>query len=355
MLTLIWFILLCHSVLATAFSILDRNKQQLFLSRINGSSTVERLAVRDRDGPMKDSNDVIPLSVGDAVQIVYTVRVIVDGRVVCENPLEPTLLQVEPQSFLEETNYVQNSGSVTPKVYSPANPFQFIPWAAGQTNVIMQGIGCGYSWTFDDVVYVNGPTISLDASTNCPNGPEYQVNGGYLAWAAPGKEYGCQIVFRILNSLRRPADFGVMNLLTTTQNYLIIDGLTRNFVDVVDTTLLDEPQGSIAYPATDGDVGTLDTAVLRFTDAPSTTVGSLCFTTPSDRIARNWNSIGFELHFQTFILQDWDKGAGTDRAQIPIGSPVVEWAIRAQADCNPTATPRCTVNAQQSRLIQAPE
>ena len=46
----------------------------------------------------------------------------------------------------------------------------------------------------------------------------------------------------------------------------------------------------------------------------------------------NLKAIGYELSFQTFVLQDWDKTNEPDIKQTPIGGDsIIEWAIHAEA------------------------
>jgi hypothetical protein len=176
-----------------------------------------------------------------------------------------------------------------------------------------------------------------------------------LEWATNNSPSGCRINFQITNTLQRSASFGVVNLLTHTTNYLIINGQQVPFVNAP-TTVLDafgDAPYEIANPRTDGDLAPGDTATLAFTDAPSTKLGKGCWRSPSVTDGQ-YESIGYILSFQTFVLQDWDKANNPDIMQTPIGgSPVVEWAIQAQADLNP-ANKKWVVNSAVSSLLKAP-
>ena len=299
--------------------------------------------------------DTYNVNVGDNLGITYMVQVLEDGVVVCEQNLQPTgPPSVEPPtSLLQATNYNLDTGSVIPNTFAPSNPFEFVPWYGGEVNIVMEGLGCEEYypgvWTVESTLVVAEAQVTPN-NLGCPVQPF--LEDGYLRWGP----YDSHVMsFDIDNQLQRAASYGVVQTITEMATYIISDGHYFCVTRGPTAPILDLLQDTVAYPTLDIQNGTSN--FLDFLDGPAVILGSGNWTSPSTNDGK-YQSVGFVVKFQTFVLQDWDKNMEMAAVQVPIGGDsVVQWSLRAQADLSElgewTIDPSKNV-AQQPTVVTMP-
>ena len=292
--------------------------------------------------------DTYEMNVGDNADILYTLTVYDEsGTVICHEDLmitEPPV--VEPPDFVFSSSlYTAENGSVTPNFLLPSNPFKFVPWYGGDAEVSVEGYACTdvYPYLIEstDTLRIKSAAVQPDmdpAMTFCPALPEVLgdelSNTLRLQWSKNTTQ-SCQFAFDIQNNLDRSASFGIIQIVQNAYKWITIDDTNITITGSAGAALLDleSATGPIAVQITEGDISSGINTTLMFDDAPSTMIGSGCWTSPSDPIKAAYFSIGFTYSFQTFVMQDWDKTGGGERYQVPIGGQsVLEWTLTARAD-----------------------
>lgn len=286
------------------------------------------------------------INVGDNTGIEYEVYIIdKDGNVICEAPLEPEgepIVSQENQLF-QSSLFTQNAGTITAYYGFPAeNPFYFVPWYAGTVTVMMPGTGCGEEWEITSTLIISGSRVTpVQENFICPQQPVIsRGNSDLLAWATEdgGRLTGCTFPFAISNGLDRQVNYGAVQLLASFSNYLVIG---KQPVPIMAPLPPDSPLPWLDTPGDPGQniittqtvtIAPSNVGTIAFTDLVSMELGDGCAIYDNGTRV-DFDAVGLQAVFNTFIMQDYDAAGSPDVSQTPLGGPasVVGWGVDARA------------------------
>ncbi|KAK6501607.1 hypothetical protein TWF481_009442 [Arthrobotrys musiformis] len=337
-----FLLLFCFGLVRTTF-VPPPHDQKLFQPNDPAKATSRYFKYEVRvNGNLIDSENPIPsLYVGEKSQI--SVRVMVrdsNGVTLCDKDLAPTgsLTANPPDIIFYSTSYSVESGALEYVTGHLHNPFLFSGWYPGPATLIVEGTACLEYTKEKHIIYQNvdfiGATVLAGDESGCKGRPE--INNNFLSWGSTKGGNGWSIFWGIENSFPWPVRFGGVQYIIQYEFYLILEGGRKYLLESTtpESPVLDAIFHKPKLVRHSVGIRPGDSVVLDFGDSPGIELENGRWSSRSGDKG-TYTSVGFNITFRAFVLQDWDLKLVLRKAwQTPIGGPgtIFEWVNGAQAD-----------------------
>ncbi|KAF3925606.1 hypothetical protein ABW21_db0205656 [Orbilia brochopaga] len=275
------------------------------------------------------------------------------GDLLCAQALQdvtspPAISQ--PELIFGSSSYDLTTGVMSAATLPTSNQFSFVGRYAGSMEIVQVGYAC--EGLVDQPVTAT-VTMGFSAATAvagvaaCAATAPVISNNSYLGWGKKDVE-PCAISFSVDSDLYNEANFGAVQLDYSDIYYLVINGSQYALrTPATPPVLVASMTGKIVKAKKKIPAGTDGT--LKYIHSQGIDLGTGCWRVNDGSANGTYESVGFLVNYQSFVMQDWDQGSGS-RVQLPLGGPnsVITWTLGAQADLQ---NGTWTVNDAETKFV----